>query len=121
MPPDLIDPDDGENRAVRSFLLAYGTHGLTVGMMRTNMRLSGWDGLWPEWVNTQPETAHLTKGGAQHWLRHLFSLETAAGVREHCPTCGADEPYTGACGTSKDDTRALCRRSTPGVKGDGNG
>ncbi len=59
--------------------------------------------------------------GQRRYLNPLRikALEKAApGVREHCPTCGADEPYTGACGTSKDDTRALCRRSTPGVQGD---
>lgn len=29
-----------------------------------------------------------------------------------CPTCGSDEPYTGACGTSGSDTKALCKRRT---------
>lgn len=26
-----------------------------------------------------------------------------------CPTCGMDEPYTGSCGTSDSDTKALCK------------
>ena len=30
-----------------------------------------------------------------------------------CPTCGESEPRTGACGTSDDDTRALCKRTRP--------
>ena len=80
MPRDLIDPEDGENRAVRAFLMHYGAPGLTVGRMRENLRLSGWDGCWPAWVNTEPEAAHLTKAGAQDWLRHLFGLEGTAGV-----------------------------------------
>jgi hypothetical protein len=79
MPRDLIDPVDGENQAVRSFLMQYGTPGLTVGKMKTNLRLAGWDGYWPEWANEQ-DKHHLTKGGAQHWLRHLFALETSDGV-----------------------------------------
>jgi hypothetical protein len=79
MRKDLIDPEDGENRAVRAFLLHYGAPGLTVGRMRENLRLSGWGGCWPEWVNTQ-DREHLTKGGAQDWLRHLFALENTAGV-----------------------------------------
>lgn len=79
MPRDLIDPDDGENRAVRCFLMLYGTPGLTAGKMMQHMSASGW-AFWPEWVPEQREQ-HLTKGGAQHWLRHLFALETSDGVR----------------------------------------
>lgn len=29
---------------------------------------------------------------------------------ERCPTCGENEPHTGTCGTSDDDTRAFCKR-----------
>lgn len=35
-----------------------------------------------------------------------------------CPTCGSDAPYTGSCGTSDSDTKALCKRQahpSPGV------
>lgn len=32
---------------------------------------------------------------------------------EACPTCGEAEAFSGSCGTSKDDTRALCRRNAP--------
>jgi hypothetical protein len=71
---DLMD-EDGENRAVRCFLMQYGVAGLTVGAMKAHMRLSGYPD-WPEWVEGQ-ESGHLTKGGAQHWLRHLFALEGA--------------------------------------------
>lgn len=31
--------------------------------------------------------------------------------RKNCPTCGEDEPFSGTCGTSTDDTRALCRNT----------
>lgn len=29
---------------------------------------------------------------------------------ELCPTCGEDRPFSGTCGTSDSDTRALCKR-----------
>lgn len=72
---DLLDTD-GENLAVRCFLLLYsGTLSCTSGQMRQHMSLAGWDGYWPAWVNNEPFHTHLTKGGAQDWLRHLFALE----------------------------------------------
>jgi hypothetical protein len=75
---DLLD-DDGENRAVRSFLMQYSCdRSVSVAAMRRHMQLSGWDGCWPEWANDSDNQGHLTKGGAQDWLRHLFSLEPAA-------------------------------------------
>lgn len=74
MTRNLID-DDGENRAVRMFLALYGCNPqVTVGGMRNHLEFSGYPH-WPEWVDTEPEGAHLTKGGAQLWLRHLFALE----------------------------------------------
>lgn len=36
------------------------------------------------------------------------SQETAVPL-ELCPTCGEDRPYTGTCGTSDSDTKALCK------------
>lgn len=65
--------DEGENRAVRTFLMLYGTPGLTSIKMRDHMRASGWTDASPDWVDQAP--GHLTKGGAQHWLRMLFALE----------------------------------------------
>jgi hypothetical protein len=79
---DLIDPEDGENRAVRAFLMHYGSPGLSVGRMRENLRMSGFNGCWPEWVKDEPENMHLTKSGAQDWLRYLFALEGKDGVGE---------------------------------------
>ena len=73
---NLLD-EDGENRAVRAFLMHYGAPGLSVRQMRSNMKAAGWDGCWPEWVTQIHEGAHLTKGGAQSWLRHLFAMEVA--------------------------------------------
>lgn len=77
MRADLLD-DDGENRAVRSFLMQYGLQGLTVLRMRNHMELSGWHDCWPEWVNDPANEGHLTKGGAGDWLRFLFKLEDRA-------------------------------------------
>jgi hypothetical protein len=75
---NLLDPEDGENRAVRAFLMHYGAPGLTVKQMRDNMRRAGWEGCWPAWA--ADVDGHLTKLGAQNWLRHLFALENTAGV-----------------------------------------
>lgn len=70
----LLDTD-GENRAVRSFLMLYGgQHGISVGSMKTHLRLSGFPH-WPEWAEAEPSPAHLTKAGAQLWIRYLFELE----------------------------------------------
>lgn len=72
---DLIETD-GENRAVRAFLLLYGgSAGVTTTQMRRHMEASGYP-LWPEWAAHADR--HLTKGGAQDWLRHLFALEARA-------------------------------------------
>mgnify|MGYP003442956767 CR=1 FL=1 len=73
---ELLD-DDGENRAVRTFLMLYGTPGLTSTKMRDHMRASGFKDHSPDWVDQAPW--HLTKGGAQHWLRLLFALEKQGG------------------------------------------
>lgn len=66
--------DDGENRAVRCFLMLYGQHGVTAQSMKAHMVASGHP-YWPDWVDEAP--GHLTKGGAQLWLRLLFALEPA--------------------------------------------
>jgi hypothetical protein len=71
--PVRVDAE-GENIAVRSFLMLYGQPGLTVGQMKKHMDMSG-HSCSPVWVYTEPEGAHLTKAGAQLWIRHLFALE----------------------------------------------
>lgn len=76
---DVLD-EEGENLAVRSFLMQYGVPSLTVGAMRQHMARSGWGAdFCPPFVNDSTAYAgeHLTKSGAQLWIRHLFSLETA--------------------------------------------
>lgn len=74
-PLQLLD-SDGENQAVRWFLACYGGGGdKSIGTMKLHLEMSGFDGCWPDWCNTAPAGAHLTKGGAQLWLRHLFNLE----------------------------------------------
>jgi len=52
---ELLDTD-GENRAVRSFLMVYGNAGLMVGEMQRHMQACGYP-YWPEWVPTVP-TSH---------------------------------------------------------------
>lgn len=40
-----------------------------------------------------------------------YALQARAQVQgEACPTCGETEPYTGSCGTSNNDTKALCKQ-----------
>jgi hypothetical protein len=72
----LLDTD-GENQAVRGFLSLYGPSGANVTLRDMCRHLSalGFDGCWPEWVSDTNDRTHLTKGGAQSWLRFLFGLE----------------------------------------------
>jgi hypothetical protein len=84
-PRDLLD-DDGENRALRAFLLYYQNGGdKSVGAMRAYMQLSGWHGCWPDWVARDPDSAHLTKAGAQQWIRHLIDIESQPRSAEPTP------------------------------------
>ena len=72
----LLD-DDGENLAVRMFLAHYGGGAYqSIGAMKTHLERSGFVDCWPEWCNTEHPSTHLTKAGAQLWLRHLFNLES---------------------------------------------
>lgn len=72
---DLIDKT-GENRAVRMFLALYGgMTGISVKQMKIHLEHSGFNDCWPAWVIDPANQGHLTKGGAQDWLRHLFALE----------------------------------------------
>jgi hypothetical protein len=71
--PKVKIDEDGENQALRSFLLSYGCGNHTIEGMRNHLRLSGFKGCWPEWANDA--TGHLTKGGAQNWIRHILALE----------------------------------------------
>lgn len=72
----LVD-DEGENQAVRQFLLLYGGNNggqLTTTEMREHLEMSGFDDRhWPQWAIRH---VSLTKSGAQLWIRHLFALET---------------------------------------------
>jgi hypothetical protein len=87
---ELLD-DDGENQAVRAFLQLYGTaNSVTVQHMRDHLRRSGWDGFCPEWA-AAPNTDHLTKSGAQDWLRHLFELEAALASQPAAAPAGQGE------------------------------
>lgn len=74
---ELLDTD-GENRAVRAFLMLYSSAsnpGPTAAQMASHMRAMGFD-VVPDWVSDSP--GHLTKGGAQLWLRMLFALESVS-------------------------------------------
>lgn len=87
VPEDPRDVD-GENQAVRMFLLLYDQRGLTVARMREHMESAGWPQV-PEWATKPEAQGHLTKAGAQSWLRHLFALETPYVVMP--PLSEADE------------------------------
>ena len=68
----LLDTD-GENRALRCFLSLYSLNIVTVGTMARHMECLGWDN-HPGWVDAA-DSEHLTKAGAQLWIRYLLSLE----------------------------------------------
>jgi len=73
----MVDPEDGENRAVRALLQLYGSEkSMTVKRMKECLTERGWDNCWPSWANDEDEQGHLTAGGAQDWIRYLFALET---------------------------------------------
>lgn len=73
---DLIDSEDGENRALRSFLKQWQVPSQTIGDMRDFMREEGWDSCWPLFVTMAPDREPLTKAGAQIWIRYLIGMET---------------------------------------------
>lgn len=76
---ELMD-DDGENLAVRWFLVLYGgMRAPSVGQMREHLEVCGFPDCWPQWVKEAQAVEHLTKSGAQLWLRHLFALENDLG------------------------------------------
>lgn len=91
MSRDIMD-DDGENLAVRAFLLYYGGGNTTCPIisMRAHLAHSGFDGCWPAWA-AAPNSSTLTKAGAQLWLRHLFSLEHAAPTHQPAPQTSGKE------------------------------
>lgn len=80
----LLDAE-GENRALCTFLLLYGSgSSVSIAEMRKHMKRYGWDGCWPAWV-AFPADGHITKSGAQLWIRHLISLEQVPLVRAPLP------------------------------------
>lgn len=67
--------DEGENMAVRMFLLLYkGQQNVTGRQMQDHLKRSGFP-YWPAWVETEAGSTEITKAGAQLWLRHLFNME----------------------------------------------
>lgn len=83
----MVD-DEGENRAVRMFLALYGgRYGITAEQMRKHLAMAGFNGAWPQWASNH--NGHLTKAGAQLWIRHLFSLEQSAEQSAHSIKGGA--------------------------------
>lgn len=74
---DLVD-GEGENQAVRAFLMLYGSPDKRAQVKLTAMKAfltsMGFDGAWPDWAEDESIIC-LTKSGAQLWLRYLFDLE----------------------------------------------
>lgn len=76
---DLIDTD-GENRAVRAFLLGREVGCKDYEQMRRHMTNSGFNNCWPsEFAGLG---GHMSKGDQQMWLRHLFALERLGALAE---------------------------------------
>lgn len=75
MPREVLRDADGENFAVRYFLAQYSGGGKqTIGNMMQHLDYCGFP-YWPAKMEQYDKDSHMTKGDAQDWLRHLFSLE----------------------------------------------
>jgi len=74
MAEKIID-EDGENQAIRAFLTLYGNNTVTVEQMGNHMIRSGYAEWCPGWITDKHEQGHLSKGGAQDWLRFMFTKE----------------------------------------------
>lgn len=82
-----ISQEPEENKALRMFLAYYGgNEGVTIQGMRSHLKYAGFNGYWPEWVNT--EEGHLTKSGAQLWIRYILAAEDS--------TCSIS-PFSSRC------------------------
>lgn len=69
---ELIDEDDGENRAVRAFLQLYGNcQGITVERAYAHMKGSGWASECPAWVTYTK--GHMTTAEAQSWIVYMLN------------------------------------------------
>jgi hypothetical protein len=92
----LVDAD-GENQAVRQFLIYYGGNpSVSIGGMRDMLERSGFAGCAPEWALTAHPKEHLAKAGAQLWIRHLFALENAGSTpAAHWRAKGEPDPHAG--------------------------
>lgn len=72
-----------ENQAVRMFLMYYGgNNGVTVQGMRESLRTAGYDDCWPDWVIGTGKGEHLTKAGAQDWIKHMLLSAAPKGEKE---------------------------------------
>lgn len=70
---------DGENRAVRGFLMGLEVNCKTFAAMRQHLTAYGF-AHWPEHFNVAQ--GHITKAEQQEWLRHLFALESIGTRKE---------------------------------------
>jgi hypothetical protein len=87
---ELVD-DEGENRAVRMFLLLYNSASPTALQMKEHLANCGYD-CAPDWVERSP--GYLTKAGAQLWLRMLFDLEKKEKKKEALLAIGRIMSYS---------------------------
>ena len=79
---DNLVCEDGENKAVRSFLQMYGSNPTAlVSKFVHHMKSLEWDS-YPSWVDSHLNTK-MTAGGAQDWIRHLIWLETKFNQQAH--------------------------------------
>jgi hypothetical protein len=92
---DLL-AEDGENRALRTFLMQYSCdRSVSVATMAQHMSRSGWSAeYWPHFARQVDNAGkHLTKAGAQLWIRHLLNME-----RRATPPSPSTAPTAGAQG-----------------------
>ena len=64
----------------------------------------------PKFTETIRGVPCITVTEHEHLMRAYAQQARAQVQGEVCPTCGETEPYTGSCGTSNNDTKALCKK-----------
>ncbi len=120
LPINKLLDSDGENKAVRCFLLHYQNPPTKVISMRNAFTRAGLQGFWPDFVEGASDTnEHLTKAGAGLWLRHLFDLENKIKISVTTVECAAASQQKPSVTTSEwfeiSDTALIEIRNFSGV------
>jgi hypothetical protein len=75
--PAWIAPEDGENYALRYFLMLYSGTAPTYGNLR-GLEQAGYYWAIPQWARDIHPESHVTTLAAQDWIRYILKCETDA-------------------------------------------